>query len=368
MNRQTGAALALAAALFMARESDTRAQQNRPAGSVAPARAPEWPGGLRVLPVRGNVFMIAGAGGNITTSIGKDGVVLVDTGNASMTDAVLHTIRELDRRVTAIGMPARDCVGVVQGCSWWSSANFLATTVAPPAPRPIAGIVNTSGDPDHIGGNEKISAAGRTFGVRNIDRSALGAWIVAHENVASRLSPNGNPTVAAAALPSEVYFGDEKKLNFINGEGVVVTHVANAHSDGDSIVYFRGSDVIAAGDFFNLDSYPVIDTQHGGTIQGVVDGMNKLLDLTVVEHMMEGGTMVVPGHGRLADTADLAYYRDMATIMRDRVRELRKRGMTLEQIQRAGIGKDYDPRFGRNKGWTPAMFIEAIFKTLPPGT
>jgi glyoxylase-like metal-dependent hydrolase (beta-lactamase superfamily II) len=355
-------AIALVACVFASQGVDMGAQQ------ASTARAPEWPGGLRVLPVRGNVFMIAGAGGNITMSIGKDGVVLVDTGNAAMSDAVLQTIRELDRRVTAVGMPARDCVGVVQGCSWWSSANFLATTVSPPAPRPIAGIVNTSGDPDHIGGNEKISSAGRTFGVRNIDRSALGAWIVAHENVTSRLSPNGNPTVAAGALPSEVYFGDEKKLNFINGEGVVVTHVANAHSDGDSIVHFRGSDVIAAGDFFNMDSYPVIDTQHGGTIQGVVDGMNKLLDLTVVEHMMEGGTMVVPGHGRLSDTADLAYYRDMATIMRDRVRELRKRGMTLEQIQRAGIGKDYDPRFGRSKTWTPAMFIEAIFKTLPPGT
>jgi glyoxylase-like metal-dependent hydrolase (beta-lactamase superfamily II) len=321
-----------------------------------------------VLPIRGNVFLIAGAGANIVASVGKDGVLLVDTGPASMSDAVLQTVRDLDRQVTASGLPARGCVGVAQGCTWWSSSNFLAATVAPPAPRPIAGIVNTSGDADHIGGNATISSAGRTYGVRNLDRSLLGAWIVAHENVATRLSPKGNPVVPAAALPSEVYFGDEKKLNFFNGEGVVVTHVAAAHTDGDSLVYFRGSDVIAAGDFFNMNSYPVIDVQRGGTIQGVIDGMNKLLDMTVVEHMMEGGTMVVPGHGRLADSADLAYYRDMVTIMRDRVRELRKRGLSLERIQQAGISRDYDPRFGRDAAWTPAMFIDAIFRTLPPGT
>jgi glyoxylase-like metal-dependent hydrolase (beta-lactamase superfamily II) len=323
---------------------------------------------LRILPVRGNVFMIAGAGANITVSVGKDGVLLVDTGPASMSETVLQTVRDLDRQVTASGLPARGCVGVVQGCSWWSSSNFLPATVGPPTPRPIAGIVNTSVDPDHIGGNAPISAAGRTFGVRNLDRSVLGAWIVAHENVVRRLSPNGNPTVPAAALPSESYFGDEKKLNFFNGEGVVVFHVPAAHTDGDSIVYFRGSDVIAAGDFFNMNTYPVIDVQRGGSIQGVIEGLNKLLDMTVVEHMMEGGTMIVPGHGRLADTADVAYYRDMVTIMRDRVRELRHRGMPLDRIQQAGISKDYDPRFGRDPAWTPAMFIDAIFRTLPPGT
>jgi glyoxylase-like metal-dependent hydrolase (beta-lactamase superfamily II) len=328
--------------------------------------AAQQPGALRVLPIRGNIFMIAGAGGNIVASVGKDGVMLVDTGPAAMSEVVLQTVRELDRQVTASGAPPRGCIGVAQGCTWWNSSNFLAATVAPPAPKPIAAIVNTSADADHIGGNATIAAAGRTFGVRNLDRTPIGAWIVAHENVANRLSPKGAPNVPAAALPSETYFGDEKKLNFFNGEGVVVMHVPNAHTDGDSIVYFRGSDVIAAGDFFDMSRYPVIDVERGGTIQGVVDGMNKLLDVAVVEHMMEGGTMVVPGHGRLADSADLAYYRDMVTIMRDRVRELRKRGMTLDQIQRAGISRDYDGRFGRDAAWTPAKFIEAIFKTLPP--
>lgn len=336
---------------------------------AAQSPAPSNVEGLRVLPVRGNVFMIAGAGGNITASIGRDGTLLVDTGAASMSEAVLQTIRDLERRVMASGIPPRSCVGVTQGCSWWSSSNFLSATSAPPAPRPIAAIINTSVDADHIGGNAAIASAGRTFGVRNLfDRAQLGAWIVAHENVSTRLSPKGVPSVPAAALPSEVYFGDEKKLNFFNGEGVVVTHIPRAHTDGDNIVHFRGSDVIAAGDFLNLSHYPVIDVERGGSIQGIVDGVNRLLDITVVEHMMEGGTMIVPGHGRLADAADLAYYRDMVTIMRDRVRELRKRGMSLDQIQRAGVTRDYDPRFGRDAAWTPAKFIDAIFRTLPPGS
>jgi glyoxylase-like metal-dependent hydrolase (beta-lactamase superfamily II) len=335
------------------------------AGQSAPPPQPGAP--LRVVPVRGNVFMIAGGGGNVTASIGRDGTMLVDTGTLSMSDTLLQTIRDLERRVMASGAPPRSCVGVTSGCTWWSSSNFLAATVAPPAPRPIAAIINTSADGDHIGGNAALAAAGRTFGVRNLlDRAQLGAWIVAHENVATRLSPKGVPTVPPGALPSEVYFGAEKKLNFFNGEGVVVTHIPRAHSDGDSIVHFRGSDVIAAGDVVNLDHYPVIDVGGGGSIQGVIDGVNKLLDLTVVEHMMEGGTMIVPGHGRLADTADLAYYRDMVTIMRDRVRELRRRGLAIEQIQRAGVSRDYDGRFGRDQAWPPAKFVEAVFQSLPP--
>jgi cyclase len=330
-------------------------------------QAPQPGAPLGVLPVRGNVFLVAGGGGNITVSIGRDGAMLVDTGAASMSDAVLQTLRDLERRVMASGVPPRSCVGATAGCTWWSSSNFQAATVAPPAPRPIAAIINTSADADHIGGNAVLAAAGRTFGVRNLlDRSQIGAWIVAHENVVTRLSPKGVPTVPPGALPSEVYFGAEKKLNFFNGEGVVVTHLAKAHSDGDSIVHFRGSDVIAAGDLVNMDHFPVINVAGGGSIQGVIDGVNTLLDMTVVEHMMEGGTMIVPGHGRLLDTADLAYYRDMVTIMRDRVRVLRRRGQSLEQIQRAGLTRDYDGRFGRDPVWTPARFVESIFRSLPP--
>ena len=330
--------------------------------AVVPVQAQQAPASqLRVLPVRGNIFLLSGAGTNITVSVGKDGVMLVDSGSAAMAEKTLAVIRDLSRRVTAAPMPLKSCVGVVQGCPWWSSSELLPTTTSPGAPRPISVIINTSDDPNDVGGNAVIGAAGRTFGVRNLDNSIPGAAVVAHENAALRLSTSNQSKL----VPSESYGGRDHKMNFFNGEGVVITHPDSAHTDGDSLVYFRGSDVLAVGDVINMTSFPVIDTERGGTVNGLIDALNWILDVCVVEHMMEGGTIVVPGHGRLIDTADAAYYRDMVTIMRDRVRELRKRGMTLEQIKAARPTRDYDGRFGKNPQWTPAMFVEAIYKTLP---
>jgi len=143
-----------------------------------------------------------------------------------------------------------------------------------------------------------------------------------------------------------------------------VWHRAAAHTDGDSVVQFRGSEVLAAGDILNMSNYPMIDIERGGSVQGVVDSLNWILDIAVVEHMMEGGTMIVPGHGRVTDSADVAYYRDMVTIIRDRVREMTKRGMTLPQIKAANLTRDYDGRFGRNPSWTPDMFVEAVYRSL----
>jgi cyclase len=348
----TTRAVVIAAVAAMALVAPMGAQQ-------APARAA---GELRVLPVRGNIYLLSGAGANITVSVGKDGVLLVDSGLATMAEKTLAAVRELSRRVTASPAPLKSCIGVVQGCQWWSSSELLPATTSPGAPRPISYIVNTSDDADDVGGNALIGAAGRSFGVRNLDNSLPGAAVLAHENAALRLS-KGEQTSKLA--PSESYGGRDKKLNFFNGEGVVITHPDSAHTDGDSIVYFRGSDVLAVGDVINMTSYPVIDVQRGGTVNGLIDTLNWILDVCVVEHMMEGGTIVVPGHGRLIDTADVAYYRDMVTIMRDRVREHVKRGMTLPQIQAARPTRDYDGRYGKNPRWTPAQFVEAIHKTLP---
>jgi cyclase len=315
---------------------------------------------LRVLPIRGNIFLISGAGANITASVGKDGVMLVDAGSAAMAEKTLAVVRDLSRRVTASPMPLKSCVGVVQGCQWWSSSELLPTTTSPRAPRPISTIVNTSDDPDDVGGNAVIGAAGKSFGVRNLDNSIPTAAVIAHENAALRLSASKQSKL----VPTESYGGRDKKLNFFNGEGVVITHPESAHTDGDSLVYFRGSDVLAVGDVINMTSYPIIDVERGGSVNGLIDALNWILDQCVVEHMMEGGTIVVPGHGRLVDTADVAYYRDMVTIMRDRVREMVKRGMTLEQIKAARPTRDYDGRYGKNPKWTPAQFVEAIHKTL----
>lgn len=335
-----------AAALLMALgQAATGARQRRPDGEI------------RVLPVRGNIYMLVGAGANIVVSAGRDGALLVDTGAAAMSDKVLATVRQLSRRVPA---PQQSCVGPGQRCTWWESSNFLPATLAPAPPRPIAGIINTSFDSDHVGGNATIVKAGRSYGAR----AGEGAWVIAHENAPAHASKSQPPP--PEAMPTETYFGADKKLNFFNGEGVVVWHRPAAHTDGDSIVQFRQSEVLAAGDVLNMTSYPVIDVDKGGTVQGIVDSLNWILDIAVVEHMMEGGTIIVPGHGRLTDSADVAYYRDMMTIIRDRVQVAMKKGLTLQQIKAAKLTRDYDPRFGRNPSWTPDMFIEAIYRSLNP--
>jgi glyoxylase-like metal-dependent hydrolase (beta-lactamase superfamily II) len=184
------------------------------------------------------------------------------------------------------------------------------------------------------------------------------AWIIAHEN-----APKGSGA-PAEAQPTETYHGASLKLNFFNGEGVVLWHTPAAHTNGDTIVQFRGSEVLAAGDVFNMTSYPVIDLARGGSVQGTIDALNWILDMAVVEHMMEGGTIVIPGHGRMGDSADVGYYRDMVTIVRDRVRAAMKKGMSLQEIKTARITRDYDGRFGRTPAYTPEMFVEAVYRSL----
>ncbi len=343
---RAGGVATAAAVLAMSGPADLVAQQ------------PTQTSDVRVLPIRGNVWMITVGGSNVVASIGKDGVMLVDTGAAAMSEKLLATVQALDRQVTSMRMPQKSCVGIVLGCSWWNSSTFLPTTAAPPAPKPVVGIINTSFDADHMGGNAALSAAGRS----HVGLAPQDAWIIAHERATSH-QPKASP-IPPAALPSQSYEGESFKLNFFNGEGVVLWHMPAAHTDGDTIVQFRESEVLAAGEVLNMTSYPVIDVDKGGSIQGVVNALNWILETAVVEHMMEGGTIIVPGHGRMADSADVAYYRDMVTIMRDRVRAAVKKGMTLPQIKAAKITRDYDGRFGRNASYTPDMFVEAIHRSL----
>jgi glyoxylase-like metal-dependent hydrolase (beta-lactamase superfamily II) len=317
-------------------------------------------GEIKMLPLRGNIYVLTVAGTNIAVSVGKDGVLLVDSGPAAMAEKVVAAVRELSRRVTATGAPIQPCIGSPRGCPWWSSSELLPATTSPRAPRPISGIVNTSDDREHVGGNAALSAAGRTYGVRNLDATLPGAWVLAHENVTQRLTKANQ----SALVASETYFGGDKKLNYFNGEAVVILHPESAHTDGDSMVHFRGSDVLVVGDIVDMTHYPVIDLERGGSVGGIIDALNGILDLAVVEHMMEGGTLIVPGHGRMTDAADVAYYRDMMTIVRDRVAEMITRKMTLEQIRAARLTRDYDGRFGKSASWTPSMFVEAVYRSL----
>jgi glyoxylase-like metal-dependent hydrolase (beta-lactamase superfamily II) len=330
------------------------------AGVRAQARdQPSQASQVRVVPVRGNIWLIVAGTSNVVASIGKDGVMLVDTGSAAMSAPLTSAVQALDREVTSRRMPQQSCVGVVQGCSWWSSATFIGDTVAPPAPKPIVGIVNTSFDADHMGGNAALAAAGRS----HVGLAPLNAWIIAHEKVDDAIRAS-RPPIPVEAQPTETYPDDSYKLNYFNGEGVVLWHLPAAHTSGDTIVQFRQSDVLVAGDILNMTSYPVIDVARGGTVQGVITALNWLLDMAVVEHMMEGGTLIVPGHGRLTDSADVAYYRDMVTIVRDRVKAAIGKGQTLAQIKAAKLTHDYDGRFGRSPSNTPDMFVEAVFTTL----
>ncbi len=319
-------------------------------------------GQVHILPVQRNVYMLIADGNNIAVSAGPDGALMVDTGPAQMSDKILAAIQELTKSVAA-SPRVNTCLGVsCPGMPFgWTSAFVNSVIGSPPPARPLRYIINTSASPDRSGGNEELGAAG--FNPRG---GADDAMRIAHENVMLRLSgATGEKPVPQGAWPTDTYHRDFYKLSeYFNGEPVVVYHVPAAHSDGDSIVYFRHSEVISAGNVFSTVSYPVIDLAKGGSIQGVIAALNRILDLGVAEARSQGGTWVIPGRGRLSDMADVAAYRNMVVMIRDRVQDLIKKGMTLEQVKRAEPAIDFDGRYGLDPAWTSGMFIEAVYQSL----
>ncbi len=288
---------------------------------------------LQTLKVQGNIYLITGAGGNVIFQTGDEGILVVDTGLARTADDVLAAIRKV-------------------------------------SDKPIRYILNTHFHADHVGGNDTIRKAGaQVVGANvtgNLTDAGVGAAIYAQDNVLQRLSaPTGQqPAAPFGDWPTETYLSGRKQFTF-NGEAVEMVYQPNAHTDGDSLVTFRRSDVIVTGDIFLTTTYPFIDLANGGSIQGEIDALNNILDMAVTAHQDEGGTLIIPGHGRICDKPDLLEYRDMVTILRDRIQASIKKGMTLDQVKAAGLTKDYDLRYSAPTGFgTKDQFVEAVYKSL----
>jgi cyclase len=302
-----------------------------PSGAQAPPRASAAPA-LETIKVRDNVYAIFGAGSNITVHVGEDGLILVDSGTTAAAEQVIDAVKAIST-------------------------------------QPIRLIINTSADMDHVGGNDLVGAAGLEI---NPDAFAEDprATVLSHENVLTRLS--GDDTIPTDLWPSETFTSRVRSM-YINNDAVMVYRMLGAHSDGDVVVLFRKADVIATGDIIDLRSFPVIDPKNGGSIQGELDALNRLLELTVPAMplvLKPGRTLLIPGHGRVSDYAELVEYRDMITTIKDNVEVLVKKGMTLEQVKAANPTAGYRARWGRESGpWTTDMFVEAIYNGLknPPG-
>ena len=305
----------------------------QPRGAARSAPAAEREAAVRLLQVRSNIYMLSAGGANVTVQLGKNGVLLVDAPPPEVADRALGEIAKLST-------------------------------------APIRYVVSTSDAREHIAGNEQIAALGQADGASLqgpgsnpvLLGSAQGMTILAHENVLNRLTRATDPAVPRSVLPTSEYFEPTKDFSF-NGEAIIVHHMPNAHSDGDSVVLFRSSDVISTGDVFTPDRYPNIDRARGGSVQGVIAALNSILALTVPEAFAEGGTKVVPGHGRLSEEIDVVEYRDMVVIVADRIGDLVAKGQTLEQVQAARPTLDYDFEY-RNSAVTPSMFVAAVYSSL----
>jgi cyclase len=296
----------------------------RPPDRLDVAPAAPASGEVGVLPVQGNVYLLNLGDTNIVAQVGNDGILLVDTGPAEWSDRVLRTLRERFGN------------------------------------KPIRFIINTSVHPESAAGNAAlVKGSGATGG------GGGGATrVIAHENTLNRMngSIQGEKELPLEMLPTSTFFTKKKEIYF-NGEPIEILFQPAAHTDGDLMVFFRGSDVIAAGDLYSTVSYPIIDERRGGTIQGHLDALNRILDITIPRFNQMGGTMVIPQRGRLSNESDVDDYRNWMTISRNFIKDMVDKRMTLEQVKKARPTLDFDGVFD-DKQWTPEQFVEAVYRDL----
>jgi len=310
-------------------------------GQVSQAKDPNPNDGeIHVWPVQGNVYMLLGDGANMAVQIGPQGAFVVDSGAGKLTDQAIAAIAKL-------------------------------------TPRRIQFLINTSVHADHTGANVKFHAAGQdpslfgSFFSNGRPEAGTTATLIAHQNVQNRMiAAKGAGQIPVEGWPTDTFLRDRRR-KFHNQEGVEIFWQPNATTDGDSIVHFRRSDVLVTGDIFDTTRYPFIDLNNGGSVQGEIQALNFILDRTLYEHDEDNGTMIIPGHGRVSNEFEVAEYRDMIVIIRDRIRAMMDKNATLDEVRAARPTIDYDTRFGANTGaWTTDMFIEAIYTSLknPPAT
>jgi len=317
---------------------------------------------IDVVRISETMYMLVGAGGNITASIGKDGVLLVDSGTEDM---ALNTIQAI-RNIQDSQLKSQEIERARWGAEGRSSILPYRDGFSPP--KPVRYILNTSAELDRMGGNEIIATSGETFIGGNVagdlaeaGSTGLGASIYAREEV---LFAAVSAELPFLAYPTLTYYESSWKLSHhFNGDGVRLIHMPAAITNGDSIIYFPRSDVIATGAIFSQTSYPKIDLENGGSIDGVLDALNYILEIAVPEFRTEGGTMIVPGYGRLSDSADVGYYRDMLTIIRNNIEEMISRGWSLERIIEERPTKAYDGLYD-NSEWTAEDFIRTVYLSL----
>jgi cyclase len=285
-------------------------------------------GNVEVVKVQGNVYLVAGSGANIVVQTDPDGLLVIDTSVPAMADKVLAAIRTI-------------------------------------SPQPIRQIINTSAEEHHTAGNEALSRAGRNI-YAGVGGGALrepgrlqGAPIISTERAMHRMAGLlDEPKREQVMWPDNTFAGPRKDWSW-GGEPIDILYKPAAHSDGDLIVWFRKSDVIATGDILDTVKYPTIDVKRGGSVAGYLNALNDILDIMIPLQNNQGGTLAVPGHGRICNEGDVAEIRDTMTIITDRIREMVKKKMTLAQVKQAKPTLDYDGVFG-----DPAAFIEAVYTDL----